>query len=196
MVQVQNKKDFLPEQKINNITIARFVICFQWYLSFTIECYMMATAHLLVAGAIAAKVQQPILAPILAFSSHFLLDSIPHWDFGTNWRKRSKFATGAFAIGETVIGFILAFFIYHTKVSPIVLLISLFLSIVPDWIEAPWYIFFADPTRKGPKKDANFLERLFYGYYKCTNRMHTKGTFPAGLISQIVTVAFFVLLLR
>ena len=157
---------------------------------------MMATAHLLVAGAIAAKVQQPILAPLLALSSHFLLDSIPHWDFGTNWRKRSKVATGIFAIADTVGGFIIAFFLYHNMVATVTLLISLLLSIIPDWLEAPWYMFFANAKRPGPKEHAGIIERMCYGFYKIPNRMHSKATFPWGLFSQIATVLFFWLLLK
>jgi hypothetical protein len=157
---------------------------------------MMATAHTLVAGAIAAKVGNPALVLPLALASHFLLDSIPHWDFGTNWRKRSKLATGTFAIADTLIGFGLAWALFSNNVPPLLLASSLILSLIPDWLEAPWYIFFADPQHKGPKTNATMLEKLTYGVYKLTNKAHTKGSFPWGVISQIATVTFFLLVLR
>ncbi len=156
----------------------------------------MATAHTLVAGAIAAKVGNPSLALPLALTSHFILDSIPHWDFGTSWRKRTKFATGAFAIVDTVIGISLTWFMFAPKVTPLLLASCLMLSVIPDWMEAPWYIFFADPKHKGPKKNAGLFEKVFYGVYKCTNKAHTKAPFPWGLISQIATVTFFLLVLQ
>ncbi|MFZ2024924.1 MAG: hypothetical protein WAV51_01400 [Microgenomates group bacterium] len=157
---------------------------------------MMATAHTLVAGAIAAKIGNPALALTLAFSSHFILDSIPHWDFGTNWRKRTKTATGLFAIADTLFGLGLAWTLYANAVPPLLLAATLLLSILPDWLEAPWYIFFADPNHKGPKTNATYLEKLCYGVYTLTNKAHTKATFPWGLISQIITVTFFLLVLR
>lgn len=156
----------------------------------------MATAHTLVAGAIAAKIGNPALALPLSFASHFILDSIPHWDFGTNWRKRTKFATGAFAIVDTVVGLSLAWIIFAPKVQPLLLAGCLLLSVIPDWLEAPWYIFFANANHKGPKANAGLFEKMFYGVYKLTNKAHTRGTFPWGVISQIATVTFFLLVLR
>ena len=157
---------------------------------------MMATAHTLVAGAIAAKVGNPALALTLAFSSHFVLDSIPHWDFGTNWRKRTKLATGTFAILDTSVGFILAWILFAPSVPPYLLLGCLVLSVIPDWLEAPWYIFFADPNNKGPKPNAGLFEKACYGIYTLTSKVHTRGSFPWGVFSQIATVTFFLLVLR
>lgn len=156
----------------------------------------MATAHTLVAGAIAAKVGNPALVLPLALTSHFILDSIPHWDFGTNWRKRTKFATGGFAIADTLFGLGIAWILYADTVPPLLLAATLILSVLPDWLEAPWYIFFADPHHIGPKPHATFFEKALYGVYKLTNKAHTKGTFPWGLITQVVTVTFFLLVLR
>ena len=157
---------------------------------------MMATAHTLVAGAIASQIGDPVLAPSMAFTSHFLLDSIPHWDFGADWRKRSKLTTGTFAIVDTIIGFGAAYLIYGSKVNFFVLTVSLVFSVLPDWLEAPWYIFFADPKRIGPKPHATVLEKICYNFYKLTNRAHSKAPFPWGFISQLLTVSFFLLLLR
>lgn len=152
-------------------------------------------AHTLVAGAIASRVSDPILAPALSITSHFVLDSIPHWDFGADWRKREKWVTGIVAIADTVIGFWLAYHFFGNAVPPMLLAACLVFSVFPDWLEAPWYIFFADPKRIGPKKNASAMERASYWFYKSTNRAHTKGSLPWGILSQIATVAFFLLLL-
>jgi hypothetical protein len=85
---------------------------------------------------------------------------------------------------------------FSDTVAPLLLASTLLLSILPDWLEAPWYIFFADPHHIGPKNKATLLERLTYGVYKLTNKAHTKASFPWGLISQIATVIFFLLVLR
>ena len=153
-------------------------------------------AHTLVAGAIASQVGNPVLAPTLALASHFFLDNIPHWDFGADWRKRTKLTTGIFAIIDTAIGFGIAYYLYHSSVSSYTLLLSLVLSVLPDWLEAPWYIFFADPKRIGLTPKAKTLEKICYGFYKLTNFAHAKAPFPWGFITQVATVTFFLLLLK
>ncbi len=158
---------------------------------------MTATAHALVAGAIVAALpNHPELALPLAFTSHFIMDAVPHWDFGTNWRMRSKFTTGSIAILDTVLGFTVTYFVFGGKVPLLILLAAMILGNLPDWFEAPYYIFFAKNKGSGPKKDAGFWERLTYGIYKTENVFHAKAQYPLGLITQVVTVGFFILLLH
>jgi hypothetical protein len=157
---------------------------------------MIATVHALVGGAIAAKTQDPLLALPLSLISHFMLDAVPHWDFGTNWKKRSKAATGAIAITETLFGIGLSFVLFSPKVHPLLLLASIAAAELPDWIEAPWYIFFAkhDGSRPGP--DAPALQRFLYGLYAFQNQFHTRAALPLGIITQVIAVGFFMLALR
>jgi len=157
---------------------------------------MTATAHALVAGAIARAVPNPYLAIPLAITSHFIMDAIPHWDMGTDWRTRSKTITGALAISETVLGITLAYFLFRGKVETPLLLSTIIASELPDWLEAPWYIFFANKNKKETSKKAGFWERLTYRIYRRENMMHAKAGLPFGIITQVVTVAFFLLLLR
>lgn len=157
---------------------------------------MTATAHALVAGAIATKFPDPLTASILAFTSHFIMDAIPHWDMGTHWRLRSKYTTGLLAIAETLMGITVAYLVFGGKVGLPLLTTVVFLSLLPDWLETPWYIFFASRTHDEPKKNARLWERLSYRIYKLENVFHTKANFPFGLITQIVTVAFFFVLLK
>ncbi len=157
---------------------------------------MTATAHALVAGAIARAVGDPILAPALSFTSHYIMDAVPHWDVGTNWRSRSKMATGIIAIAETILGITLAYFLFAGKVAPLILLTTIIASELPDWLEAPWYIFFAKQKGNGPSKKASVWEKLTYAIYKTENLFHAKAQLPLGLLTQIVTVAFFLVVLR
>jgi hypothetical protein len=156
---------------------------------------MTSTAHALVAGAIANRLGNPYLAVPLAFCSHFILDSIPHWDFGTNWRSRSKHATGIYAISDTLLGITVAYFAFAAKVPTLPLLAAIIVSVLPDWMEAPWYIFFASHTKTQPSADAGFFEKLTYQIYK-ENRFHTKAQAPLGIFTQIATVTFFLVLLK
>lgn len=158
---------------------------------------MTATAHALVAGAIAFKFpENPALAMTLALASHYIMDSIPHWDFGTNWRFRTKKMTGALAITDTLLGFTVAYFLYGGKVAFLPLTSIIIFSLIPDWIETPWYIFFASQKKHEPAAKASKWERLVFTLYKLQNGFHTKAQFPFGLFTQIATVAFFWILLK
>jgi hypothetical protein len=157
---------------------------------------MTATAHALVSAAIASSVQNPILAIPLAFVSHFVLDVVPHWDFGTNWRSRAKAKTGAVAIFDTVLGFSLAYFLFAGKVEGSLLFWCMVAGNLPDWMEAPYYIFFAKQNKKNPDKNASFWENLTYAIYKLENVFHAKAQAPFGIITQVVAVGFFLLLLN
>jgi hypothetical protein len=156
---------------------------------------MTATAHALVSGAIAASVRNPSLALPLAFFSHFIMDAVPHWDFGTNWRMRSKATTGMIAIFDTLLGFTVAYFIYGGKVPLWILLGTVALGNLPDWLEAPYYLFFAKPDSKGPTASSGFMEKLTYRIYKTENIFHSKAQYPLGVLTQIATVGFFLFLL-
>jgi len=157
---------------------------------------MTATAHALVAGAIASKISDPATAAILAITSHFIMDSVPHWDIGTNWRLRPKATTGLFAIAETLLGITIAYVVFGGKVSTIPLTSAIVASLIPDWLETPWYILFASQKKKTPGARAGILEKLCFNVYKTENILHTKASFPFGVITQVVTVAFFLFLLR
>ena len=157
---------------------------------------MTATAHALVAGAIASKFTDPVTASALALTSHFIMDAVPHWDVGTNWRKRSKNATGLFAIIETVVGILVAYYFFGSRASFPLLSLAIFFSLLPDWLETPWYIFFAGQKKHEPSKNAGMWEKLTFRIYKTENAFHTKAQFPFGVITQIATVIFFLVLLK
>lgn len=157
---------------------------------------MTATAHALVAGAIASKFSDPLTATSLALFSHFIMDTVPHWDFGTNWRSRPKPLTGFTAILETLVGMGAAYWFFGGRVPLPLLAVTVVASVVPDWLETPWYIFFATAQKHAPGKNASFWERLCFTIYKTENIFHAKAELPLGIITQVVTVVFFLLLLR
>lgn len=157
---------------------------------------MTATAHALVAGAIFNRFPDPITASTLAFGSHYIMDSIPHWDFGTNWRRRSKTVTGLLAIADTLMAFTVAYILYAGKMGVIPVTIVTIAALLPDWLETPWYIFFAHQKKHEPGQHANSWEQIAYAIYKLPNIFHAKAQFPLGLFTQVATVAFFLMLLK
>ena len=157
---------------------------------------MTETAHALVAGAIASHINDPMTATSLSFLSHYVMDAVPHWDFGTNWRNRPKLKTGIFALADTLIGIVLALFLFAGRAPFPTLLLCITVSFLPDWIETPWYIFFAHPKKKTPSQRSGFWEKLAYRIYKTENFFHHKTKFAIGMITQIVTVGFFLFLLK
>lgn len=157
---------------------------------------MTATAHALVAGAIATRFSDPATAALLALTSHFVMDSIPHWDFGTNWRARAKHTTGIFAIVETSAGIALSYYFFGQFLPFPLWAVTVVASLIPDWLETPWYIFFAHQKKHEPGKSAGAVERITYAFYKIPNIFHSKAQLPLGLLTQVACVAFFLFLLK
>lgn len=155
----------------------------------------MEVAHALVAGAIASRIQDPVLAPVLSLTSHYILDSIPHWDFGTDWRKRGKFATGIIAVTETCFGILLSLLIFWRYSPASILFLSIGAAILPDVLEAPWYIFFAKNGSHSPSVHAGFWKKFTYRIYVLESNFHAKTTPIIGILTQIVAVVFFLVLL-
>lgn len=157
---------------------------------------MTATAHALVAGAIATRFSDPATASLLALTSHYVMDSIPHWDFGTNWRNRPKQATGTLAIIETSVGLLASYYFFGQHLPFPLWALTVLAGILPDWLETPWYIFFAHQKKHEPIKSAGILEKIAFALYKIPNAFHAKAQLPLGLLTQLVTVAFFLFLLK
>ncbi len=157
---------------------------------------MTATAHALVAGALASKFGATPLSATLAFLSHYMMDSIPHWDFGTNWRNRPKRYTALFAVGETIAAIALSY-VFFGKLLPFPhWAITVSAALLPDWAEVPWYTFFARQDKHAPAKHATLAEHIAFRLYKLQNVFHTKTHLPLGIATQVITVVFFLLLLK
>lgn len=144
---------------------------------------MTATAHAIIGAALATKIGEPVSLAFASTFSHLLMDCIPHWDFGADWRMRSKWATGTLAILETLIGITLAYFLFWGKAPISLLTIGILGSELPDWLQTPWFFFFA---RKRGKN--GFFKKTSYAIYRFQNRFHVKAPLPLGGITQILVV--------
>lgn len=140
---------------------------------------MTSISHALIGAAIAAKITDPLSASLLAFGTHFVCDGIPHWDLGTNWRLRPRIVTGTLAIAETLTAIFGTFFLFKNLVNPWVLALAIFFSLVPDWLEAPYYMLIPH----SPK--------IFYYLYKVQSLVHEKMQAPWGVVTQVIVVGAF-----
>ena len=101
---------------------------------------MTATAHALIGASLAVKIANPLLGIPLAIASHFLVDLIPHWDAGTNHKKKSQVRLIAEAALDVLLGFSLAFLIFRNQVDLRYLFIMVIAAQLPDWLEAPSFM--------------------------------------------------------
>lgn len=143
---------------------------------------MTATAHALAAGAIVATVSNPPLGLALAFISHPLLDIVPHWDAGWGWRQKSKTKLFIECAVDTLLGVILAFWIFGAGVDPIYMLLAIGLSTSWDFLEAPyWFLKWRFPP--------------FSTIYNLQSPIQGKAAPPLGIITQILSVILIYLVL-
>jgi hypothetical protein len=143
---------------------------------------MTITAHALVGGAIAAAIPNPMLGFSLALLSHPLLDIIPHWDEGWNWRKKGKIRLFAECFIDLSIGVLLTY-LFFGSVPVWYLLLAIFGSILPDLLEAP-YLFLG------------WRFRPFCWFYKMQSNIQGKVRLPWGILTQVATVALVIFILN
>jgi len=137
---------------------------------------MTATAHSLVGASIGSLLPNPYLAILTAISSNFLMDLVPHWDTGTDWRKRAKIKTIFLTGLDVFLGLVLSFLFFAQRINPSYLLVLIFAATLPDYLEAP-YLFL----------DWNFPP--FSWFYRLQSKFHNKNVLPWGLVTQILIVA-------
>lgn len=142
---------------------------------------MTATAHALIGASIAAKVANPYFGIPLAILSHFAADLIPHWDAGTNRRKKSITRLRIEATIDVLLGFALSYLFFRNQVDPVYLFVMIIAAQLPDWLEAPASKF---GIRIPPFTWVEWLG----------HRLQTRMQLPWGLVTQIVVVGLLLLM--
>lgn len=146
---------------------------------------MTATGHALIGVVIAAKIGNPYLAIPIALASHIAADIFPHWDSGTNGRKKTKKRFLTEAVIDVLVGFIISYGVL-LFIFPQTDLFYGFIIIIaaqlPDWAMAPYLI--------GIKKQP------FIWFYKFQSRFNTRLDKPWGIITQIVAISLLILLAK
>lgn len=105
---------------------------------------MTATAHAILGTVIAAKIGDPYLAIPLAILSHVAADAFPHWDTGTNRKRKTHGAFFAQSLVDLSLSFILPYLLVLTLfpgTSLIYLYVIVFFAQFFDWASVP-YVFF------------------------------------------------------
>lgn len=147
---------------------------------------MLVGIHALAGGFIATKIPQPLISYPLIVVVHFLMDRIPHWDFGTGMVsgkvKRGKLKTAVLGLTEMFIGIIACWFLFQ-KAPPFRLSLwgGILTGILPDLLEAPPLFLGFRPFP---------LNKLEYFHSKI---VHRSGHFPEGLIPQLIILAIILL---
>lgn len=136
---------------------------------------MTATAHALIGGAIAASTQNPVLGITASFLSHPLLDLVPHWDFGANWKKKSKIKLFLEASADLLVGIGLTYLIFGSRVDLWYLVAAVFVSEVWDLAEAPYWIL-------------GWKIAPFKWIYAVQSKMQNKADLPLGILTQVIVV--------
>lgn len=153
---------------------------------------MMAIAHAVVGCSIAANIQHPLLAGGLILTSHWIMDLIPHWDFGTDWQKRSTKQTAKLALLDTAAGYAVGILLFSQTLPLPVILGAVWLANLPDYLTSFWFLFYEEKT---PPPILKPFSHLFYTIYKFQETyLHTRTTFRHGMATMGLTVGFIVLL--
>lgn len=146
---------------------------------------MLETPHVVVGAAIAVKVVNPALAVPIAFTSHFILDSILHWNPHTytetmkHGRPTNRSLSIAFvdAAAALVIGSAIALSQLPNIALVATVFICCFAAVLSDVIKSPFYLF---KKNKGLIKKWVDLERKI--------QVETPNAF-LGISIQLVIIA-------
>lgn len=152
---------------------------------------MLETPHVFVGAAIAVAVPYPLIAIPLAFTSHFVLEMIPHWNPHLN-TETEKFggptrrSTAITAVDSTLALISGSFIAYKTlpNINLAILIIACsFFSVLPDLMEGPY--FFLRMRTKWVAKWITFQKSL-----QCDT------TWFWGLLTQLTVIASVILWLK
>lgn len=146
--------------------------------------------HAIVGATIATKIGNPLLALPLAFLSNFILDLLPHWNphLYTELTKEGKVSpkTRRIVILDSslalIIGSFLAFRFYPDIPRIIMVLLSSFLAVSTDLIEAPFFFL-------GSKN------KLITGLIAFQRKLQWNVSFWPGILFQGALLLFCFLLI-
>ena len=175
---------------------------------------MILTIHAVAGAAVANQFQNKLIAWVLAFLSHFLLDAIPHREYSLEnvkfgFRSRKFWKLAAKVLFDLLLGFILIIIFTKQRSNLIHNLFGGFCALIPDGLTFLWVIirdnnlkkFFSEkiivednskPTDKLLQTLNNLLEKFYHRYH---NNLHWFKNTPLfwGIFSQflILTISLF-----
>ena len=147
---------------------------------------MTATAHAIVGTLLAVRFTDPVAALPLALGSHYLTDIVPHWDSGTNRKRKSEKGFIIEAIIDGIVAIIGSFLIYYyvfglTNFFYLYLVVGF--SVLPDIVTMFTRFIF---KKKNPLW--NWNNRL-------QSKLNQKLQLPWGILTQILVIGVVYILL-
>jgi len=112
-----------------------------------IDFTVLETPHVIVGAVIATKTANPFLALPLAFSSHFILEKIPHWNPHIFKEKEKTGKISPKSIKIIIFdaslalfsGLFLSFRMLPNLTHALTVFFACFFAVLPDIIEIPFY---------------------------------------------------------
>lgn len=144
---------------------------------------MTATAHALIAGAIASSIQNPAMGIALSAISHPICDLVPHWDVANKWRQKSKAKLFLEASADLAIGVGLAYFIFGQNINFWYFVAAMVAVEFWDVLEAPYWFF-------------KWKFFPFGTIYSIQSRMQNKLSLPWGMVYQTLAVLAVIFVLK
>lgn len=104
---------------------------------------MTGTGHAIIGTVLAAQFSNPVIGIPVAILSHLAADAFPHWDTGTNMKKKSRQALWIQSLLDVGISMIVPFFLIQ-YIAPETNLVYLYTMVIAaqlfDWGAFP-YVF-------------------------------------------------------
>lgn len=152
---------------------------------------MLESIHALTGGVIAYKIGNPLISLPLAFLSHFIVDMLPHWNPSLHKEKKElgniSDKTKIIIFIDCAVGLFLGLWLTFKKLPNLnqtaVVLLGCFFGILPDLLEAPYYLL--------NKKTKNLKWLIdFQGKHQLN------VPFIPGMIFQIIYLTFLISIIK
>ncbi|MFA6094425.1 MAG: hypothetical protein WC757_00870 [Candidatus Paceibacterota bacterium] len=162
---------------------------------------MILVTHAVVGATVASFVPaHPVEGFVLGFLSHFILDSIPHWDYNIksgfidpDRNSRFSFSKDIIVdamkiIADILAGFVLAYILFHNQFSGVAVYAGVMGALMPDILQFV--------QAKIPWKPLVQLRR-FHAWIQSDKRFKYRPLVGAGMqVVLIIVVSATILLLR
>lgn len=144
---------------------------------------MLETPHVFVGAAIAVAIPNPLIAIPLAFTSHFILEMIPHWNPHLNAEtkkygyptKRSIMIATIDSSLALICGSFIAYQALPDTKHALTILFACLASIIPDLIEAPYFFL-------------KIRNKIIEKWIKIQKSIQNDTTFVTGAVTQAITI--------
>ncbi len=90
---------------------------------------MLSTPHILVGGVIVKSIPNPLISIPLAFLSHLIFDSIPHWDFSPSLKPKIML----YMFVDYAVGIIFLFWLSLGDTNQILIILGGISATLPDF---------------------------------------------------------------